>query len=413
MKILFVSQYYPPESNAPANRVSALAAYWCSWGHDVTVLTGYPNHPEGRIYPGYRAGRLTVESNGGVRLVRVPIYAAANRGVIRRSIAYSSFCLSASALGPLAVDRPDIVVATSPQLLAAVAGNAIACALGRPFVLEIRDLWPDSIAAVGALREGSPGMRVLRQIEKRLYRSAKHLVVVTESFREILASRGIAYPRISVIPNGVDAELFTSETSKEDPIGERDAYPGRFIACFAGTIGMAHGLRTVLDAARILSTHREILFLIVGEGAERVALQEQARRSGLDNIVFTGRVPRDAIPGLLRRADVSLVVLRDSPLFRSVLPSKIFESMGCGRPILLGVDGEARRLVESAGAGVFFPPGDAHALVRALLEMKASPDRRSEMGRRGRDFVAMHYDRKVLARRYLDVLEDVAFAHNR
>jgi glycosyltransferase involved in cell wall biosynthesis len=404
MKVLFVSQYYPPETNAPANRVSRLARAWADdEGFDVTVLTGFPNHPEGRVYPGFDARRPTRERDGRVKVVRAPIYAAANAGVVKRSLAYASFCTTSSTLGPFLVERPDVIIATSPQLLVGVAGAWLSKVLRRPFVLEIRDLWPDSVVAVGALEEGHPVVRGLHVVEEGLYRQADHIVVVTESFQEILASRGVPREKLSFVPNGVDRDLFVP-----GPAPTPDPYPGRFVVCFAGTVGMAHGLGTVLDAAAIAKGEQpHVLFLVVGEGAERKELEARARAEGLDNVAFTGRVPRERVPELLRRAEISLVMLKDDPLFKTVLPSKLFESMGCARPMLLGVDGEARRLVERAGAGLYFTPSDPRALLDGIRTLEADPDLRERMGRAGHHVATTEFDRGALAHRYAEILRGV------
>jgi glycosyltransferase involved in cell wall biosynthesis len=223
---------------------------------------------------------------------------------------------------------------------------------------------------------------------------------VTESFRQILTERGVPSDKLSFVPNGVDRDLFVPGPSP-DP----DPYPGRFVVCFAGTVGMAHGLGTVLDAAPLAKRERpELLFVVVGEGAERRELEARAQREGLDNVVFTGRVPRARVPELLRRAEISLVMLKDDPLFKTVLPSKLFESMGCARPMLLGVDGEARRLVERAGAGLYFAPSDPRALLDGIAALAADPERRARMGEAGHRVATTEFDRGVLAARYADVL---------
>lgn len=400
MKILFVSQYYPPESNAPANRVSELAKEWARLGHEVTVLTTFPNHPEGRIFGGYANGRPVVESDAGVRVVRVPVYIAANRGIVRRSLAYLSFSVSASIFGARVCESPDVVIATSPQLLVGVAGAWLATRFRRPLVLEVRDLWPDSIVAVGALREGHLAIRALRVLERWLYRRASRIAVVTESFRAILQERGVEDRRILFLPNGVDAELFHPTPATNDPIGAKDRWPGKFVVCFAGTIGMAHGLKTLIDAATLLRNVTDVQFVVVGDGAERTSLEEHVASLGLENVLFLGRVPRAEVAGILRRADASLVMLRPSPVFETVLPSKLFEGMGTATPILLGVDGEARRLLERADAGIHFQPGDAPALVRAIEKLRADPAEAKRMGGNGMRFTLAHFERKGIARTY-------------
>jgi len=407
MKILFVSQYYPPESNAPANRVSELAKEWARMGHEVTVLTTFPNHPEGKIYAGYRNGRPVVEEVDGVRLVRVPVYIAANRGVIRRSLAYLSFSVSAAIFGAFLCKRPDVVIGTSPQLLVGVAGAWLSARFRRPFVLEVRDLWPDSIVAVGALREGHPALRVLRVVERWLYRRAAAVAVVTESFKGILEERGVDPRRIAFLPNGVDAEVFHPDVRPGDPVGENDPYPGKFVISFAGTIGMAHGLQTLLEAAELLKADPTIQFLVVGDGAERPQLEQRAAERGLTNVRFLGRIPRADVAGLLRRSNASLVMLRPSPVFETVLPSKMFEAMGTATPILLGVEGEAKRLLQRADAGIHFVPGDAAALVDAVSRLRNDPAEAARLGQNGFTYTSTTFERKAIALKYEGLLRDL------
>jgi putative colanic acid biosynthesis glycosyltransferase WcaI len=403
VKILFVSQYYPPESNAPANRVSTLARLWAKTGDEVTVLTGFPHHPEGKVHPGYCASRPLVERDQGVRIVRVPIYASPNKGFFRRSATYATFSISAALAGMPLAGRPDVVVATSPQILAAVAGAWHSIFRRVPLVLEIRDLWPESIVAVGVLSARNPIIRALTLVEEGLYALATRIVVVTESFRVALEGRGIDPARVRVIPNGVDMELF----KPEEVVDEAFEFAGRFVIVYAGTVGMAHDLGTMLEAAALLKTDPRFLFVVAGEGAKREELEARAAREGLDNVRFLGRLARERIPALLNRADLSLIMLRKSPLFHMVLPCKVFESMGCATPILLGVNGEARRLVERAGAGRFFQPGDPADLAQSVRELAADPIALSRMGDSGRRFVREHYRFEDLAAGYRALLDSV------
>lgn len=407
MRILVVSQYYPPETNAPANRMSKMAQVWARSGADVTVLTGFPNHPEGAVYPGYRNRTPQVEHCNGVRVVRVPIFVAANEGRVKRSLAYLSFALSGASIGATLVQRPDVVVATSPQLLVAALGVWLARLFDRPFVLDLRDLWPDSVVAVGAASEDSPMVRGLRHLERFVYRSAQHIVIVSEGFRPHLSACGIPDERISFVPNGVDAGLF--KPSAPDP---EHWDPALFTLIFAGTVGLAHGLGTILDAASQLRD-APVRFLIVGSGAERATLEQRAREEDLGNVHFLGRVARQRIPALLAAANVALITLRPSPLFETVLPSKLFEAMGCSTPIFLAVDGEARRLLDESQAGVFVEPGNARELVKTIQRF-SSPDDSSageqlkNMGEAGRSFVLDSFEREALADSYLALLRGIA-----
>jgi glycosyltransferase involved in cell wall biosynthesis len=405
VKILYASQYFPPEMGAPSARVHELAREWARLGHEVTVLTGFPNHPTGVVPPEYRGEWVRRETVDGIRVVRVPIYAAPNAGLVRRAANYLSFGASASLVGPFLFERPDVLIATSPQFLVAVAGFWLAALKRVPFVFEVRDLWPRSIVEVGAMRAGSPAVKLLEWVERFLYRHATHLVPVTDSFVEDIAAHGVPRDRMTVITNGVDLERFRPRP--RDEARRALGLPAGFLASYVGTHGMAHGLGMALDAARLLAPHG-VRLLMVGEGAEKAALKARAAAEGIANVTFWDQQPRERVAEVIAASDVCLVLLRDLPLFRSVIPSKIFEFMGCGRAILTTVDGESRSILDRAGAGLFSPPGDAAALAEALRALAADPARCQAMGSAGRAFVEREYSRPVLAARYLDLLSRLA-----
>jgi glycosyltransferase involved in cell wall biosynthesis len=407
VRILYVSQYYPPEMGAPASRVSQLARAWAADGHDVTVLTGFPNHPTGIIPPEYRgAPYIRREEDHGVHVVRTPIYAAPNKGLVKRSLNYLSYGASASLLGPW-LSKPDVVIGTSPQFLTAVAGYWIAKAKRVPFVFEVRDLWPRSIVEVGAMPANSPIVKAMEQAEMFLYRHSDRIVAVTDSFVDEISARGIDRQRISVIKNGVDLGLFTPGP-RDNAVREQLGLQGKFVATYVGTHGMAHGLGTILDAAALLKSDDRFRFVLVGEGADKQALVQRAQAEGLTNVLFIGQQPHAAIPDYVRAADATVVLLKAKDLFKTVIPSKIFEFMGAGRPIVIGVDGEARGLVEQSGGGVFVPPESAERLVTELRRLADHPAEAEAMGQRGRTFVEQHFSRGVLARRYVEILSAVA-----
>jgi glycosyltransferase involved in cell wall biosynthesis len=401
LKILYASQYFPPEMGAPAARVFELSREWVRLGHQVTVLTGFPNHPTGVIPAGYRGQWLRREVVEGIQVVRVPIYAAANKGFAKRVANYLSFGASASVVGPWVAGKPDLVVATSPQFLTAVAGYWLSRLYRVPFVFEVRDLWPRSIVAVGAMSASSPAVKLLDQIELFLYRHATHLVVVTESFVDEIAARGIHRRKISVVTNGVDLELF--RPSPRAPARAELGLPDGFLAAYVGTHGMAHGLGMILDAAPGLAAEG-VTFLLVGEGAEKAALRERARRDNLTNVIFWDQRPRETIARICAAADLCLVLLRKKDLFTTVIPSKIFEFMGAGRAIHTTVDGESRGIIERAEAGVFSPPEDREAFMATLRGLLADPGRRDALGQNGRRYAEANYSRPALAARYADLL---------
>ncbi len=410
MKILFVSQYYPPEMGAPAVRVCGLSRLWAAAGHEVTVLTGFPHHPTGVVPKAYRGWPwVRTEDDAGVRVLRVPIFATPNSGVVKRSLSYLSFAASAGLLGPLLGGRPDVVVATSPQFLTAVAGLEIAALKRVPFVFEVRDLWPQSIVEVGALPGGHPAILAMELLERRLYACADRIVVVSEPFVGELAARGVDPGKVSVVTNGVDLERF-HPMPQENDVRDELGLTGKFVAMYVGTHGMAHGLATLLEAAEQMRGDDHFRFVFVGEGADKRALVEQAKRRSLTNVLFAGEQPHERIPAFVAAADAMLVPLKDRPLFTTVLPSKIFECLAAARPVVLGVEGEARRLVEASGGGLCIPPESAEALVGALRQLAADPEQARAMGRRGRAYVEQHFSRPVLARRYLELLSEVVDA---
>lgn len=405
MRILYLSQYFPPEMGAPAARVSELAARWVERGHDVAVLTGMPNHPTGVVPPEYRGHVVLRETWRGVSVLRTWIYATANKGVLKRGLAYGSFAASSVAIGALAkeVRRADVVIATSPQFLCALSGMALARLWRVPYVLEIRDLWPQSIVEVGALPATHPIVIGMRGLERFAYAQADMLVGVTDSFAEIWREQGVDPAKIRVIKNGVDLTAFRPDidgAAMRRELGTGDA----FVVGYIGTIGMAHGLGVLLDVAERLRDHADIAFVIVGEGAERAKLEADAAARGLARVKFVGQLPRARIPEVLAATDLAVVMLKDTPLFETVLPSKLFEIMGCGRPLLLAVGGEARRLAESAGCGYIAPPEDVSKMTAAILRAKSDPEDARARGRSGRRFVEQHFDRLALADRYLDEL---------
>lgn len=408
MHILFFSHYFPPEGNAPASRTYAHCRRWAAAGHDVTVVTSAPNHPRGVLYPGYRNRLRQVEDWDGIRVVRVVTFLAANAGTWRRTLNYVSYMVSAVVAGCIE-RRPDVVMATSPQFFCGWAGVLVSKLRRVPFILEIRDLWPESIAAVGAIRSRMV-IGLLAGLELAMYRSARQIVTVGEGYRQRLLERGADDGRVAVVMNGVDDELF-SPRDRDAQLAERLGVAGRFVVAYCGVIGMAHGLDVVLRAAsRLHHEHegRRVVFLLVGDGARLDGLQALAERDGLDNVVFTGNVAKACVPELIALSDVCLVHLRASETFTSVMPSKIFEAAAMAKPVVLGVQGFAAEFVAAAGCGLCIEPENEHELVDAVLRLSADRPLCERLGQAGRDHVARYFSRDELAQDYLDVIRRTA-----
>lgn len=400
MHILVLTHYYPPEVNAPASRMAENARAWVRAGHRVTVVTGVPNHPAGQAYPGYRNRLFARETVDGVDVIRVWTWLAANEGFLPRIANYVSY-LASVAVQRFRLPRADVVLSTSPQFFCGLAGFAVK--RGRPWVLEIRDLWPESILAVGAMKRGA-AIRALEGIEAFAYRRADLVVSVTDSFVAHIRARRPNGP-IEVIKNGVDLAHFRHADA--DAVARfRDAHglTGKFVASYVGTHGMAHGLDVVLEAAERLRDRADIAFLLVGAGAERDRLMAQRDARGLTNIVMLGQQPKAEMPVIWSASDAAMVLLRGLKTFESVIPSKMFEAMALEVPMVLGVRGEAQALMEAGGAGIAIEPENADALAAAIVRLADAPDTASAMGSGGKAFVTAQFDREKLALRYLDLL---------
>jgi glycosyltransferase involved in cell wall biosynthesis len=409
VKILYVSQYFPPEMGAPAARVDELSRYWARDGHEVTVLTGFPNHPTGVVPPEYRKKfrRLVArEKTGGVKVIRTWLLPFPNRKTYERILNYSSFCFSAACTG-IFTERPDVVIASSPQLLVGLSGWCVARRKGSRFVLEVRDLWPESLKAVGVGSEASLVYRALARIAGFLYRKADQIVVVTSAFKDHLVQHWrVAPEKISVVENGVEAELFSPRT--ESNLRMELCAEGKFVVSYVGTMGNAHGLQTVIEAAeRLQSVAPQVLFLLVGEGAEKQQLVSMARSRGLTNLRFVDQQPREKIPAYICASDACLVLLKKSEIFKTVIPSKMLEFMACARPVILGVQGQAQQILENAQAGICIEPENSSALAQAVLRLADNEQLRETLGRNGRRHVLQNFSRRQSATAYIEVLSSL------
>lgn len=404
MRILFLSENFVPETNAAATRVHERAVYWARWGHQVTVLTTAPNFPAGRLFKGYSNSWYRRQIIDGITVIRVKTFIAANEGVLLRTLDFISFMMTAFCTG-LFQRRPDVVIATSPQFFTAIAGWGIAAARRLPFVFELGDLWPRSILAVGALRQ-TWLINVLERIELFLYRRATAVIALTQAFKDNLVGRGIAADKIAVIRNGVDLERYAPrrrDAARATAIGTAD----KFVVGYIGTHGLAHDLGNLLAAAELLREKEGLVFLLVGAGAEREKLMADARRRTLDNVIFLSMQPKEAMPSIWSLCNVALVHLKDSPAFAEVIPSKMFEAMAMGLPILLVAPrGEASQLLTDDGAGLWVPAGDPAALAAAASRLMEEGEECSRLAARSLAS-AQDHTRERQAAQVISVLETV------
>jgi colanic acid biosynthesis glycosyl transferase WcaI len=392
--ILFITPYYPPEKGAAQVRISETAKFLVKRGYEVTILTTVPNYPSGIVPPEYCGPVVQCEVRDGVRVVRVWSYVSPNKGFLRRILAQLSFGCLAPLLGRRDVGRPDVVIVESPPLFDAIAGRMLAWLKHCPFIFTVSDLWPESAVQLGMLRNHML-IWLAEWLEWSTYQRAGVVWALTEGIRDALIQRGLSPEQVFLVTNGVD-------TTKFRPLPKPQAraelgWDDRFTVLYAGTHGLAHGLTTVLDAAEQIRDCPGIRIILVGDGAAKGELIRDAQRRNLENVIFLDPQPHDRMPLLLAAADVCLVPLRKLPLFEGALPSKMYEVMASARPILLGMDGEARRLVETeAGAAVYFEPENATALVSAILYLYEHPAVAELLGWRGRTFVEARFDRDHL-----------------
>lgn len=410
MHILFLTDNFPPEVNAPATRTFEHCREWVKQGHRVTVITGAPNFPTGKVFEGYSNHFRSRETVEGIDVIRVWTYITANEGFLRRTIDYASFMVSATQAS-IRVRDVDVIVGTSPQLFTPCAAYMASVLKQRPYVFELRDLWPESIRAVGAMTD-SRILGILEKLELSLYRRAAHVVSVTHAFRDNLIGRGVPPDKISVTTNGADLARF-SPIPRDETLAASLGLSNKVVVGYVGTHGMAHALDTLLRAAERLKENpdaRDVRFMFLGDGAEKASLKALAAERNLDNVFFLDSVPRDDVVRYWSLVDLAAIHLKRTPLFETVIPSKLFECMAMGVPVLHGVAGESARIVEREECGVLFEPENADDLADQILKLVTDPERRKHLSQRGRE-AAARYDRAALALDMLRALEAVAKRH--
>jgi len=400
LRVLIISQYFPPEVGATQSRMQAFAEHLVGRGHEVTVICEFPNHPHGVMPPEYRGHIYEDDRSNSYRVLRVWVKASQEKTQQTRMEFYLSYMALATAMAPVA-GRADIVLATTPPLFTGVAGAALARLNRAPLVLDVRDLWP---AAAVSLRQISDGttLKLAEWLERRLYREAAAVVAVTRPFCDHVDGIRRSGPPTTLIPNGTLELFLDAQAGKgREALGAAD---GEFLVTFAGTHGIAQGLDSVLDAAKLLEG--EVRFAFVGDGPLKESLVQLAAERGVRNVDFHPQVPLDEMPPLLAASDALLVPLSGHPTFRDFVPSKLIDAMAVGRPVVLSAAGEATRILELAGAGVAAAPEDAEELAGAVRWLRTHPEEAEEMGRRGREFARTRL-RSAQARRLEELLLDV------
>lgn len=391
MRILFITDNFTPEVNAPATRTYEHCKEWVSNGDEVTVITCAPNFPKGKVYDGYKNKLYQKEEIDGIKVIRVWSYISANEGFAKRILDFISFAFMAFWAGLF--KKTDVIIGTSPQFFTTWTAETLSFFKRKPWVFELRDIWPESIRAVGAISGDSKVFKALEKIELRLYKRCDKVISVTNSFKDNLISRGIESDKIAVVRNGANLERF-SKRSRHAGLESAIGLKNKFVVGYVGTHGMAHKLDFVLDAWP--KEQKDLHLILMGDGAEKEKLKEQALSLKITNITFLDSTSKDEVPNVLSLMDVSLVPLKKSDLFKTVIPSKIFENSAMQIPILLGVEGESAELVKSFSAGLCFEPENKTDFLEKLKLLKENKDLYLKC-QEGCLSLAKSFDRKKMA----------------
>lgn len=403
LKIGYLVQQFPPEVGAGPARVAEMATRWIEAGNSVSVFTGMPNRPEGRIHPGYRGKLLMREEWEGIEVFRSWLYASPKHGFGRTVLNNTTFLASAAAHAIARGGKLDVLIASSPPFFPHLAGRAASMLRRIPLVLEVRDLWPDYMVQMGVIK-GRPA-KALFALERRLLRAADRVVVVTESFRARMVEKGVDPARVDVIPNGVETERYYRDPAATPPAPELRRTDGDWLVGYLGNFGAGQNLNAVLQAAALLADDRpRVRFVLAGDGPHGGDLR--ARAAELPNVSVLPPIPKEATRAFYNACDVCLVPLAAVPVFQETVPSKLFEILACERPVVASLEGEGRAIVEASGAGVVRGPGDPASIADGIRAIRAMDEaQRAEMGRAGRAYVERRFSRAALAERYLEVLE--------
>jgi len=406
MRILLLAQWYIPE---PDIKVHLLAKDLVARGHQVTSITGFPNYPQGRIYPGYHQRPWQWEDMDGVRVLRVPLYPDHSRSGIKRIINYLSFATSASLLGPLLCGPADVMWVYHPPLTVGIPAWWIGLLRRVPFVYEIQDMWPETVVSSGMVAS-KRAVVWLGRLARFVYRQAAAITVISPGFKRNLISKGVPAGKIHVIPNWADEDIYRL-VPQDEALAAEHGLTGRFNVVYGGNMGAAQGLHNVIEAATLLRDLSEVQFVFIGDGVDQDALRQMVRERKLDNVRFLGRQPAQEMPRFFALADVLLVHLKRDPLFEITIPSKTLAYLACGRPILGVVAGDPADVIREAGAGVICPQEDPAALAQMVRSLYAMPPtEREAMGQAGRQAFLANYTRRVLVDRYEALLREVAKA---
>ncbi|WP_313238098.1 glycosyltransferase family 4 protein [Sporosarcina ureae] len=405
MRIVILSHYFPPEIGAPSARLYEMAKQWVELGNEVHVVTCFPNHPTGIIPKEYKNMKYKYEDMDGIHVHRNYVYATPNKGFIKKTLGHISFMFSSVLISMRKIKNPDVIITSSPTFFSIFSGYWYSIRKRAPFVLEIRDLWPAALIELEVFKKGLI-TNVLEKLELFFYRKSDKLIMVTKSFKNNVIARGIDSNKVHVITNGVDQDFFYPKEKNQDLI-DRYVLKDKFVISYVGAHGISQNLSIILKVAKDLEMERDIQFLLIGEGAEKDKLKKIVNNRGIPNVKFIDAQPKENIPDFYNVSDICLIPLRDIELFKTFIPSKMFEIMACGVPIIASLDGEAADILKESKAAEVVKPDNAKEIMQAIIKFKSDKVLMEQLKRNGPNFVEQNYSRKKLALEYLDIIKDV------
>lgn len=405
MKIVVICHYFPPEIGAPSARLYEMSKRWVELGNEVHVVTCFPNHPTGIIPDEYKGMKYKMENMDGIHVHRNYVYATPNKGFIKKTLGHISFMFSAVFFTMKKIDKPDVIVTSSPTFFSIFSGYWFSLRKKAEFVLEIRDLWPAAMIELGVMKEGFI-TRILEKMELFFYRKSKKLIMVTQSFKENVVKRGINEDKVHVITNGVNQDFFYPKEKNQELINKYNLQD-KFVISYVGAHGISQNLSTILEVAKKLSKYKNIEFVFVGEGAEKDKLKQIVREEELTNVQFIEAQPKEAIPEFYNVSDLCLIPLKNIELFKTFIPSKMFEIMACGIPIVASLEGEAAQILEESKAALVVQPDNPNKIAVAIEELINDKEKYNQMKANGPEFVEKNYSRNKLAERYLELINNV------
>ncbi|MBT2689218.1 glycosyltransferase family 4 protein [Bacillus sp. ISL-47] len=404
MKIVVLSHYFPPEIGAPSARIYEMAKHWVDLGNEVHIVTCFPNHPTGIIPEEYQGKKYMHELMNGIHVHRNYVYATPNKGFIKKTLGHISFMFSSVLISMRKIQKPDVIITSSPTFFSIFSGYWFSLRKRAPFILEIRDLWPAAMIELGVMKKGIV-TNILEKMELYFYRKSKKLIMVTKSFKENVVSRGIDAKKVHVITNGVNQEMFYPK-EKNKAILKKYKLENKFVISYVGAHGISQNLGVILKVAKALEKEKDIHFLFVGEGAEKDKLKNIVSEQDISNVTFIDSQPKEMIPEFYNTSDISLIPLKNIELFKTFIPSKMFEIMACGVPIVASLEGEAADILNESQAAEVVKPDNSEEIIQAIIKIKNDKVLNKKLQDNGPAFVEKNYSRKKLAEEYLRIISE-------